>query len=322
MCAGGYRPSVRAEQRVAVYGRLLASDGAIALVPSGTGDPTGDGKPDGAYELPGGRVRHGEHPREAVCRAAGAALGIEVDAVGVRDAFADVADLPGQGVSRHTVRLVYDLTAAPGWPSRLFPGARAVPPDGLAALALTPFTARALDLSTNGPSTGRLTGSHPSPPVRRVELRPVETGPDGAADGGPPKVQRVGAYALVPEDGRLLLTRYTGSGRWSLPGGGIDHGEQPLDAVRREVHEETGLVLADATLTDVDSVHFTGHAPDGTLEDFHAVRIVYRGAVPADAQPAVVEVGGSSDAAAWIPLAELDRYPVTGFVAVALRLLT
>ena len=134
-------------------------------------------------------------------------------------------------------------------------------------------------------------------------------------------MQRVGAYALVPEAGRLLLTRYAGSGRWSLPGGGIDHGEQPIDAVHREVHEETGLRLADARLTAVDSIHFTGHAPDGTLEDFHAIRIVYRGSVPPGGEPAVLEVDGSSDAAAWIPLAELHRYPVTGFVGIALRLL-
>jgi 8-oxo-dGTP diphosphatase len=314
MCASGYRPSVRAEQRVAAHGRLVASDGAIALVLAGKEVAVPDGEADGAYEpphafeLPGGTVRHGEHPREAACRAAGAALGIDVDVAGVRDALADVVDLPGLNVSRHTVRIVYDLTAAPGWPAHLGPGARLVPAADLAALPLAPFTARALQLTTDSPSM----------PLRRVELRSFE----GILDGGPPKVQRVGAYALVPDSGRLLLTRYAGSGRWSLPGGGIDHGEQPLDAVRREVHEETGLVLAGATLTDVDSVHFTGHAPDGTLEDFHAVRIVYRGTVPTEAQPAVLEIDGSSDAAAWIPLTELDRYPVTGFVAIALRLLT
>jgi 8-oxo-dGTP pyrophosphatase MutT (NUDIX family) len=304
MWAGGYGPSVRAEQRVAAHGRLVApvpAGGAIALVPAGAGEP------DGTFELPGGAVRHGEHPRDAVCRAARAALGIEDDVGDVRDALADVLDLPALGVSRHTVRIVYDLTAAPGWSERLPPGARLLPAADLGALPLTPFTARAL----------ALTADPPSPPVRRVELRPV----DRAEDGAPPKVQRVGAYALVPDAGRLLLTRYAGSGRWSLPGGGIDHGEQPLDAVRREVHEETGLTLAGARLTDVDSVHFTGHAPDGTLEDFHAVRIVYRGTVPTDAAPEVLEVDGSSDAAAWIPLAELDRYPVTGFVAVALGLL-
>jgi 8-oxo-dGTP diphosphatase len=301
MCADRYRPSVRAEQRVAAHGRLAAPDGSVALV--GT-RAASSGRPS---ELPGGTVRHGEHPRDTVRRTAGAALGVGVQPMGVRDAFADVVDLPERGVSLHTIRVVYELSGPDGWAGRMAAGARAVPAEELGSLGLAPFTARALGLPVaNAPAV-----------VRPVEARPVER----AGDGGPPKVQRVGAYALVPDAGRLLLTRYAGSGRWSLPGGGIDHGEQPIDAVHREVREETGLSLADARLTAVDSVHFTGHAPDGTLEDFHAVRIVYRGIVPTDAEPAVLEVDGSSDAAAWIPLAELDRYPVTSFVGIALGLL-
>jgi ADP-ribose pyrophosphatase YjhB (NUDIX family) len=302
MCADGYRPSVRAEQRVAASGRLVAPDGSVALV------VPGDAPSGGPLELPGGTVGHGEHPRDTVCRAATTALGVEVDAVAVRDVFADVVDLPERGASLHTIRVVYELSASDGWAQRLAAGARAVPRADVASLPLAPFTARALGLPVDSSRVA----------VRPVDARPVEWAEAPVA----PKVQRVGAYALVPDGGRLLLTRYAGSGRWSLPGGGIDHGEQPVDAVYREVREETGLTLADARLAAVDSVHFTGHAPDGTLEDFHAVRIVYRGTVPTDTEPAVLEVDGSSDAAAWIPLTELDRYPVTGFVGVALGLLT
>jgi 8-oxo-dGTP diphosphatase len=304
MWTGGYRPTVRAEQRVAAHGLLVASGGAFALVRV-AGGPVGD-----CWELPGGTVRHGEHPRETVLRAATQVLGVQVAVTGVRAAVADVVDLPQRDVTLHTVRLVYDLAAEPGWAGRLSPHAGAVAVGALGGLDLAGFTARVLGLPVPVPTP-------PAHPIRPVRVRPQGDG----AGGSPPRVQRVGAYALLPDAGRLLLTRYTGSGRWSLPGGGIDHGEQPEQALLREVHEETGLTLADARLVDVDSVHFTGHAPDGTLEDFHAVRIVYRGSVPGDAEPAVVEVDGSSDAAAWIPLADLDRYPVTRFVGVALRLL-
>ena len=289
MCADRYRPSVRAEQRVAAHGRLVAPDGSVVLVAAG------DAPSGGPLELPGDTVRHGEHPRDAVRRAAQAVLGMDVDPVAVRNAFADVVDLPERDVSLHTIRLVYELAAvaAAGWVGRLPARARTVAEPDVASSALAPFTARALGLPVAEPPVS----------VRPVEARPVES----AADGRPPKVQRVGAYALVPAGGRLLLTRYAGSGRWSLPGGGIDHGEQPIDAVHREVHEETGLRLADARLTAVDSIHFTGHAPDGALEDFHAVRIVYRGSVPIDAEPAVVEVDGSTDAVQWWPADELPR---------------
>lgn len=46
------------------------------------------------------------------------------------------------------------------------------------------------------------------------------------------------------DEGRLLVVRRArepGSGRWSVPGGRVEPGETDLDAVRREVLEETGL---------------------------------------------------------------------------------
>ncbi len=57
---------------------------------------------------------------------------------------------------------------------------------------------------------------------------------------------RVGAYAIVTdESSRILLCRiapgYPAAGMWTLPGGGVDHGEHPDDAVLRELREETGL---------------------------------------------------------------------------------
>ncbi len=52
---------------------------------------------------------------------------------------------------------------------------------------------------------------------------------------------RAGAYAILPLDGKLLLT-YQGAPHFEvqLPGGGIDPGENPLHALHREVFEETG----------------------------------------------------------------------------------
>ena len=50
------------------------------------------------------------------------------------------------------------------------------------------------------------------------------------------------ASALVHDGaGRILLLRRSDNGRWSLPAGMIDPGEQPADAVLREIFEETGV---------------------------------------------------------------------------------
>jgi 8-oxo-dGTP pyrophosphatase MutT (NUDIX family) len=61
-----------------------------------------------------------------------------------------------------------------------------------------------------------------------------------------------GATAVVFDDGgRVLLVRRGDNGRWSLPAGMVDPGEQPSDAALREVFEETGIVAEISSLGGV-----------------------------------------------------------------------
>lgn len=67
----------------------------------------------------------------------------------------------------------------------------------------------------------------------------------------PSVTERTRAAAVIVRDGRVLMVheqaRRSGGGEWwTLPGGGIQPGETPEQAVRREVFEETGLVVTDA----------------------------------------------------------------------------
>jgi 8-oxo-dGTP diphosphatase len=67
---------------------------------------------------------------------------------------------------------------------------------------------------------------------------------------------RLAAYAVCIEDGRVLLARYVspgGESNWTLPGGRVEHGEDPFDAVIREFAEETGCDAVVERLLGVDS---------------------------------------------------------------------
>jgi 8-oxo-dGTP diphosphatase len=49
---------------------------------------------------------------------------------------------------------------------------------------------------------------------------------------------------LLVCDGEFLTVQgWLSDGRWALPGGGLRFGETPLDGVRRETEEETGIIL-------------------------------------------------------------------------------
>jgi ADP-ribose pyrophosphatase YjhB (NUDIX family) len=65
---------------------------------------------------------------------------------------------------------------------------------------------------------------------------------------------RLEAVSVVASDieGRLLLIRLSyGTETWSFPAGGVGRGEEPVDAARRELAEETGCVAHGLTLLGV-----------------------------------------------------------------------
>ncbi|MFC8231791.1 NUDIX hydrolase [Streptomyces sp. NPDC058232] len=67
---------------------------------------------------------------------------------------------------------------------------------------------------------------------------------------------RLAAYAVCIEDGRVLLARHVspkGESTWTLPGGRVEHAEDPFGAVIREVAEETGCDAVVERLLGVDS---------------------------------------------------------------------
>ena len=132
---------------------------------------------------------------------------------------------------------------------------------------------------------------------------------------------RVAAYAVIIEDGAVLLSHWNEHGRsgWSMPGGGIEPGEDPADAAVREIFEETGYHAELDGLLGIDS-HVVP-AEQRTLRrtgDLHAIRIIYRAHIVGG--ELTHEIGGSSDEARWVPLAEVNDLRRVGLVDIALAM--
>jgi 8-oxo-dGTP pyrophosphatase MutT (NUDIX family) len=237
------------------------------------------------WTLPGGGVDHGEDPRMALVREIYEESGLHAT-VGptARVYSAHMPRSPRDGVlvDAHAIRIVYDA-----W----------VPPDA------PPPRVVEVDGSTIESAWHLLedVASGAVPVAAQVT--------DALVDHQPLRLQRVAAYALVRRGGDVLLTRLSARaahpGRWTLPGGGIDHGEHPAVALAREVEEECGLPCEVTDLLGVHDTHFAGHAPSGRIEDYHGIHLVF-GATVAPGEPHVREVDGTTDSVAWVPVADVE----------------
>ncbi len=127
--------------------------------------------------------------------------------------------------------------------------------------------------------------------------------------------QRVAAYAIVRSALGVLGTQCSDltaiPGLWQLPGGGVEPGETPSESVVREITEETNQVVRIGRLIDVQSDHWVGRAPNGVLEDFQALRLIYTAACNAPTTPIVNDVDGTTRSASWVPLRRWRSLPWT-----------
>ncbi|MDB5185148.1 MAG: hydrolase [Candidatus Saccharibacteria bacterium] len=59
----------------------------------------------------------------------------------------------------------------------------------------------------------------------------------------PPNFYRISIKGIAIDDtGRFLLSKED-NGKWEMLGGGLDYGEDPIDGLKREIKEETGLTV-------------------------------------------------------------------------------
>lgn len=129
---------------------------------------------------------------------------------------------------------------------------------------------------------------------------------------------RIAAYGLVLKQGRILLCRVSEriaehAGLWTLPGGGIEFGEDPEDAMVREVHEETGLIVRSMGVAGVDSLLVA----DGDSTT-HSLRIIYFTEILGGSLSH--EVDGTTDLCEWHDVDAARSIPIVGLVERGLSL--
>ena len=132
-----------------------------------------------------------------------------------------------------------------------------------------------------------------------------------------------GVEDCLDESGRLLLVRFhepgnPHSGKWTMPGGGMEWGEHPEDTAVREVTEETGLTPELGPVLGSWSRRVEAHEVE-SRQPGHVVGIVYGGTDATGTLTA--EQGGSTDAARWFSLAEVEDLPTVPLVDFVVDLL-
>ncbi len=110
-----------------------------------------------------------------------------------------------------------------------------------------------------------------------------------------PRVPASAGALLHDDDGRILILEPTYKSGWTVPGGQVEaDGESPWEGCRREVREETGLVVSSGRLACVDFLRPRVDRPGG-------IRFLFDcGVVPAESRQALVLQADEIGAARWV----------------------
>ncbi|MFC3772197.1 NUDIX hydrolase [Paenibacillus sp. GCM10012303] len=128
----------------------------------------------------------------------------------------------------------------------------------------------------------------------------------------------LGVYGILKNDNKVLLikkSRGPHKGKWDLPGGSIEFGEEPYAALQREFLEETGIGHIVGRIRSAVSYTIIYPYRDEELEHMHHIGILYD--VSTNADPGTIKIGGDGQdslGARWFEPDEIKKIETTPFV--------
>jgi len=133
----------------------------------------------------------------------------------------------------------------------------------------------------------------------------------------------VGAYGFIIQDQKIALIKKARGGYKGLldiPGGGIEHDETPVDALKRELMEEAGVTVQKYKLITATSRTFQWQMEEDTVEDLHHIGILYQVEVLEDTVKEESD-GIDSNGCNYYEIEKLHKKELTPFAIEGLELL-
>lgn len=134
------------------------------------------------------------------------------------------------------------------------------------------------------------------------------------------KNKHIGAYGVIIEDNKIVLIKKARGGylgKLDLPGGGIEHIENPIEALHRELMEEAGVIVKKQRLIDVFTNNIIWDETNEITEDLHHFGIIYE--VETDGEVKKEPDGIDSLGANWYDISKLNSNEITPFTKMSLE---
>ena len=137
------------------------------------------------------------------------------------------------------------------------------------------------------------------------------------------KSTHVGAYGFITKNDEIALIKKARGGYTGLldiPGGGIEHLETPVEALKRELMEEAGVTVKNYELITATSRNIKWQMTKTIIEDLHHIGILYKVEVVEDTVKQEAD-GLDSNGCNFYKIKDLSKKELTPFTIEGLELL-